>query len=235
MAEPERMPLPKAIVGPGVVAIARRRPGGALADVAAALHDGGIRALEITLDSDDALVAIGRLTGGAGPDGLLVGAGTVLDPASAERAVDAGAAFLVSPHLDPELVAWAASRGVPVLPGAFSPTEVLAAWRAGASAVKVFPVSAVGPSYVRELGGPFAGLPLIPTGGLTTATLGDFIAAGAVAVGLGGGLLGDGDPDGVAKRAREALAAVARARAARTARAEATSVPSTATTTEVRR
>jgi 2-dehydro-3-deoxyphosphogluconate aldolase/(4S)-4-hydroxy-2-oxoglutarate aldolase len=228
-----RQPLPGAILEPGVVAIVRRRPPERLAALAAALMHGGIRAIEITFDGDDALTSIASLAtraGGPGGSALLVGAGTVLDVDAATRAVEAGAGFLVSPHLDEAIVRWAVDAGVPVMPAAMTPTEVLAAWRAGASAIKVFPASAVGPSFVRELAGPLPGIPLVPTGGLTAASLGEFVAAGAIAVGLGGGLLGDGEPVGVTARAHDAVREVAAARAAASGR----SVPSAAGT-EVRR
>ena len=98
---------------------------------------------------------------------LEIGAGTVLSIEAAERAVDAGATFLVSPHVDPELIEWAADRGIPFIPGAFTPTEILAAWRAGAPAVKFFPASVAGPDFIRDFRGPFPHIPLLPTGGVT--------------------------------------------------------------------
>ena len=128
--------------------------------------------------------------------------------------MDAGATFLVMPHLDPELVRWAAEGGIPAIPGCATPTEILAAWRAGAAAVKVFPASSLGPSFIRECHGPFPGLPLLPTGGVTLESAPAFIAAGAVAVGLGGWLIGDADPMGIRERARQIVDAVAAARAA---------------------
>ena len=129
--------------------------------------------------------------------------------------MDAGATFLVMPTTDTELVAWAAARGIPAFPGAATPTEILAAWRAGAAAVKLFPASALGPSFVRECLGPFPDIPLVPTGGVTAETAGAFITAGAIAVGLGSWLVGDGAADGVTRRARQVVDAVASAREAR--------------------
>jgi 2-dehydro-3-deoxyphosphogluconate aldolase / (4S)-4-hydroxy-2-oxoglutarate aldolase len=133
---------------------------------------------------------------------------------AARRAVDAGATFLVMPHVDAELVGWAADRGIPALPGCATPTEALVAWRAGAAAIKLFPASVAGPAFVRELRGPFPEIPVVPTGGVTVENAPSFIAAGAVAVGVGGWLIGDGDPAGVVDRARQVVAAVAVARAA---------------------
>jgi 2-dehydro-3-deoxyphosphogluconate aldolase / (4S)-4-hydroxy-2-oxoglutarate aldolase len=204
-----RPQIPAEILEPRVVAIGRRLHPGRLADVAAALRDGGVRAFELTLDAPEAVEAIARLTANADAGGLLIGAGTVLSVAAAERAVDAGARFLVSPHTDPAIVTWAAERGIPSFPGALTPTEILVAWRAGAAAVKLFPASAVGPSFVREARGPFRDIPLIPTGGVTAETAADFVRAGAVAVGLGSWLTGSGDPGVVAERARQVVGALA--------------------------
>lgn len=212
-----RPALPAGLVAGGVVAIARRLDPAAAADVAAALADGGVRAFEITLNEPvgRALRAIAAVAGPASGRGLSIGAGTVLSIEAARLAVEAGATFLVMPHTDTELVAWAAERGIPVLPGAATPTEVLAAWRAGAAAVKLFPASALGPGFIRELAGPFPDIPVVPTGGVTADTAGSFIAAGAVAVGLGSWLVGDGAPAGVAARAGQVVAAVAAARQGR--------------------
>jgi 2-dehydro-3-deoxyphosphogluconate aldolase/(4S)-4-hydroxy-2-oxoglutarate aldolase len=137
--------------------------------------------------------------------------------ADAELAVAAGAGYLVAPDLRPEVVGWAVGRGLPVVPGALTPTEVAAAWGAGATAVKVFPVSAVGgAAYVRAVRAPLPEVPLVPTGGVGVDDIGAYLDAGAVAVGLGSPLLGDaGDPGGdlaaLADRARRAVAAATRA------------------------
>lgn len=195
-----RSPMPGEIAGPRVVAIGRGLPGDRLARIAEGLVGGGIRAFEITLDSPDALGGIAALAARWG-ERLLVGAGTVLDAEGAARAADAGARFIVSPHTDPALVDWAVGRGLPVFPGAFSPTEILAAWRAGATAVKLFPASVAGPAFVREFRGPFRDIPLIATGGVTIETAPAFLNAGAAAVGLGSWLIGDGEPEGIADRA----------------------------------
>jgi 2-dehydro-3-deoxyphosphogluconate aldolase / (4S)-4-hydroxy-2-oxoglutarate aldolase len=212
-----RPAIPAGLVAGGVVAIARRLDPDRAPDVASALSEGGVRAFEITLNEpvEHAFRAIAAVAGGSRRSGLAIGAGTVLSISAARRALDAGATFLVMPHTDAELVAWAAEHGVPTLPGAATPTEVLAAWRAGASAVKLFPASALGPSFVRELAGPFPDIPVVPTGGVTAETAGSFIAAGAVAVGLGSWLVGDGDPAGVTARARQVVSAVSAAREGR--------------------
>jgi 2-dehydro-3-deoxyphosphogluconate aldolase/(4S)-4-hydroxy-2-oxoglutarate aldolase len=212
-----RPAIPDGIAAGGVVAIGRHVTAAAAPAIAEALAGGGVRAFELTLNEPeaDALRAI-ESAADAGPRlGLQIGAGTVLTIEAARRAIDAGATFLVMPHLDSAIVSWAAERGIPAFPGCATPTEALAAWRAGAAAIKVFPASSLGPSFVRELHGPFPAMPLLPTGGLTLETIPAFIAAGAVAIGLGGWLIGDGQPTGIRERASAAVAAVAAARAAR--------------------
>ena len=211
-----RPSIPDGIAGSGVVAIGRHITAAAAPVIADALAGGGVLAFELTLNDPeaDALLAIEAAAGVASRLGLQIGAGTVLSIEAARRAIDAGATFLVMPHLDTTLVSWAAERGIPALPGCATPTEALAAWRAGAAAIKVFPASSLGPSFVRELHGPFPSMSLVPTGGVTLDTVPAFIAAGAVAVGLGGWLVGDGDPTGIRERAAAAVAGVEAARAA---------------------
>lgn len=209
-----RPAIPAGITTGGVVAIARHLGASQAIAVAEALAAGGVRAFELTLNEPepDALRAIEAVARHGSEIGLEIGAGTVLSIEAAGRAIDAGATFLVMPHLDAELVAWAAERGIPALPGCATPTEILAAWRAGAAAVKLFPASVAGPGFVRELRGPFPEIPILPTGGVTLETAPAFIAAGAIAVGLGGWLLGDGVAAGVRERAARVVAAVAAAR-----------------------
>ena len=134
-----RTAVPARVRDGRVIAIARGLPAERLVDVAAALREGGVRVFEVTLSSPDALAGLAAVVAAEarhGADGLLVGAGTILSIGQARAALDAGARFLVMPHLDAELVAWAAGRGIPAFPGAMTPTEILAAWRAGAAAVK---------------------------------------------------------------------------------------------------
>jgi len=196
------------------VAVARRLTDENAPQVADALVGGGVLAFEITLNEpvDAALRAIEAVA--TRTPGLDVGAGTVLSIDMARLAIDAGATFLVMPHTDTELVAWSVARGVPTLPGASTPTEVLAAWRAGAAAVKIFPASVLGPAFVRECRGPFPDIPLLPSGGVTADTAAEFIRAGAVAVGVGGWLIGNAAPAGVSARARQLVEVVAAARSA---------------------
>lgn len=213
----ERIALPDGIVEGGVVAIGRRLDPERVVAIADGLLNGGVDAFELTLNEPQAaaLESIAAVARHAAGTPLWVGAGTVLSIDAAHRAVDAGARFLVMPHVDPELVGWAAAAGIPAFPGAFTPSEILLAWRAGAAAVKLFPASVAGPAFVREFRAPFPDIPLVPTGGVTVETAPAFIRAGAVAVGLGSWLTGDGDPAGIAERGASVVRAVAEARAAR--------------------
>ena len=212
-----RPPIPAGLIKGGVVAIARNLTADTVSDVADGLLRGGVQAFELTLNAPEATALETLRTAAHHADGsaLEIGAGTVLTTDSAQRALDAGATFLVSPHVDPELIEWAADRGIPCIPGAFTPTEILAAWRAGAAAVKLFPASVAGPALVREVRGPFPDIPLLPTGGITIDSAPDFIRAGAVAVGLGSWLIGDGEPAGIASRASAMVSAVTSARGPR--------------------
>lgn len=207
--------LPPGLREGGVVAIGRRLDARRVAAIADGLLEGGIRAFELTLNDpvSEALAAIEIVARHAQGSPLAIGAGTVLSIDAAERAISAGASFLVMPHMDAALIAWAAENGIPAFPGALTPTEILAAWRAGAAAVKLFPASVAGPNLVREFRGPFPDIPLVPTGGVTVETAPAFIRAGALAVGLGSWLTGDGEPAGIAERGAQAVRVVAEARA----------------------
>ncbi len=210
-----RPDIPEPISAGGVVAIGRRIAPDRVAAVVDGLAGGGLRAFELTLNDPeaDALRSIEAAARHAAGSGVAIGAGTVLSIEAGMRALDAGATFLVMPHTDPELVTWAAQRGVPAFPGASTPTEILTAWRAGAAAVKLFPASVLGPGFLREFRGPFPDIPLVPTGGVTAASAGDYIRAGAIAVGMGRWLIGDGDTVGIATRAASVVRAVSEARA----------------------
>ncbi len=190
------------------MAIGRGLPAERIERIAEGLVAGGVRAFEVTLNSPDVFRAISALAARWG-ERLLVGAGTVLDVEGAAQAVDSGARFIVSPHTEPALIDWALARGLPIFPGAFSPTEILTAWRAGATAVKLFPASVAGPAFVREFRGPFRDIPLIATGGVTIESAADFLGAGAVAVGIGSWLTGDGEPDGIAERSTRLIRSLA--------------------------
>jgi 2-dehydro-3-deoxyphosphogluconate aldolase/(4S)-4-hydroxy-2-oxoglutarate aldolase len=131
-----------------------------------------------------------------------------MTPGAATAAMDAGAAFLVTPNTDPAVIGAAVARGVPSFPGALTPSEVVMAWRAGASAVKLFPASVLGPGFVQELRGPMPEIPVVPTGGVTLESAAGFIAAGAIAVGMGSWLTGSGDPQEIATRASKLVSAL---------------------------
>jgi 2-dehydro-3-deoxyphosphogluconate aldolase / (4S)-4-hydroxy-2-oxoglutarate aldolase len=195
-----------------VVAILRAAGAGRFLEVGRVLYEGGVRAIEVTLTSEGALEAFGRLRAELPGDAML-GVGTVRSVGDAERAEAAGATYLVAPDFRPQVVEWAGARGLPVVPGGLTPSEVAAAWGAGATAVKVFPVSALGgPAYLKAIRAPLPEVPLVPTGGVGIDDIGAYLTAGAVAVGIGSPLLGDaGDPGGdlgaLADRARRAVAA----------------------------
>jgi len=175
-----------------IVAILRGVRPDAVPEVAAALHAGGIRCLEITLNSPDALAVIRDLSVRLG-DRLLVGAGTVLDAAEARAAIDAGARFIISPALDVPTIRVTKQSQAVSIPGAFTATEILTAYKNGADIIKVFPAS-VGVGYFRDLRGPLPHIPLMPTGGVNLENIADYQQAGAVAFGIGSALVDGKQP-----------------------------------------
>lgn len=197
-----------------------RAPSAALAERAVhAVFEGGVRVFEITLTVPDALPLISKLARQfAGR--ALIGAGTVLSAAQAGACIDAGARFVVSPGFDAATVSLALARDVAVMPGALTPTEVIAAWQSGAPMVKIFPCSALGGAkYLRALRGPLPDVKLMPTGGVNAATAAEYLAAGASALGIGSELvdvaaLKAGRDSELSERARELCDVVARAREA---------------------
>jgi len=214
LAAPTRHETMARLTALGAVAVVRLNDADAALRAAGAVHAGGVSAIEVTLTTPGALEVIRALSAHAG---MLVGAGSVLDGEAAREAIAAGARYLVSPVLLPQLVPLAHEAEVAVMLGAFSPTEILAAHRAGADAVKVFPSDALGPSFIRGVLGPMPFLKLIPTGGVTPENAGDWLRAGAAAVGLGGALVdagrvAAGDWDALTERARAVVASIAAAR-----------------------
>jgi 2-dehydro-3-deoxyphosphogluconate aldolase / (4S)-4-hydroxy-2-oxoglutarate aldolase len=164
-----------------------RRAEPALAVAAArACARGGLRAIEVTMDGDDPLAQLSSIARDV-PE-VALGAGTVLSIEEARAALGSGATFIVSPHLDEELVGFCAGAGVPVMPGAATATEVVRAWRAGATMVKLFPAGPLGPAYVRALLEPLRRIDLIVTGGISDENVGAFFAAGASGAAAGGWL-----------------------------------------------
>jgi 2-dehydro-3-deoxyphosphogluconate aldolase/(4S)-4-hydroxy-2-oxoglutarate aldolase len=200
----------------GIVPVIRAESADIAVRVTEALLQGGIRTIEITMTVPDALGAIRSVSSRFGTD-VLLGAGTVTDRSMAEGVLDAGAEFLVTPCLVPEVIAVARERDVPVLPGALTPTEVFSAWQQGGDIVKIFPASHIGgASYLRALKGPFPHIDVCPTGGVNLNTIAEFFAAGAAAVGVGGELvlksaIQQGRFDEITRLAAQYVEAVARA------------------------
>jgi 2-dehydro-3-deoxyphosphogluconate aldolase/(4S)-4-hydroxy-2-oxoglutarate aldolase len=171
-----------------VIAVVRMKDAARLAETAAALRKGGVSAIEITMTVPGAVDIIRDMARTKMP-GALVGAGTVLDAGTATDVIAAGADFVVSPITDRDTVLACRDAGVLVAPGAFTPTEIVAAWRGGADIVKVFPATSLGPQFFRDLRGPLPGVRLMPTGGVTIENARDFLAAGACCVGIGTALV----------------------------------------------
>jgi 2-dehydro-3-deoxyphosphogluconate aldolase/(4S)-4-hydroxy-2-oxoglutarate aldolase len=170
-----------------IVAILRGCDPTHILPIADALYKGGIRLLEITLNSPGAFEAI-ETASALLSENMVIGAGTVLEPAEATSAIAAGAKFILSPSLDAATIRRTVDLGAVSIPGAFTPTEILEAWRNGAHLVKVFPAS-IGPAWFRDIRGPLPQIPLMATGGVSIANIKDFDKAGAVAFGIGSSLV----------------------------------------------
>lgn len=214
----ERHLVLKRIEEVGIIPVVRVESEEEAMAVATVIGEAGIPILEITMTVPGAVKVIEKLNKRYG-DEVLVGAGTVLDPEAARACIDAGAQFVVSPALNMQTIELCRQQTIAVFPGALTPTEVVSAWQAGADAVKVFPCSAVGgPKYLRALKAPLPQINLIPTGGVSLSTAKDFIAAGALALGVGADLVNTraikaGQCESVAATARSYVAAVREARA----------------------
>jgi 2-dehydro-3-deoxyphosphogluconate aldolase / (4S)-4-hydroxy-2-oxoglutarate aldolase len=204
----------------GIIPVLRGNHEDVVVRAAHALIEAGLTAIEVTMTVPNAIDAIATLVRDAAGSHsrAVIGAGTVVDAVGAQSAIGAGADFIVSPGLVPEVIDVAKAAGVAVLPGALTPTEILAAVRAGADLIKIFPAQAMGgSSYIRALRGPFPDLLLVPTGGVDLNNVADFIRAGATAVGVGSelvsrDLLAREDWNALGVRAEQYLAAVATAR-----------------------
>jgi 2-dehydro-3-deoxyphosphogluconate aldolase/(4S)-4-hydroxy-2-oxoglutarate aldolase len=201
----------------GVVAVIRMKDPDKVQAVVDAIAEGGVRAIEVTMTVPNAVGLIAALAPRM-PKGFTFGAGTVLDVETAVQVIDAGAQFIVSPVFRRSLITACHERGVPVTPGCFTPTEILDAWDAGADIVKVFPATALGPGYIKDVRAPLPQLKLMPTGGVTVENAGEWIKAGAVAVGVGSALLDAkaidaGDYAALRARAERIVANVRSARA----------------------
>ena len=206
-----------AVLDSGAVAVVRMADSSRLVRLADALAEGGVTAIEITMTTPNALAVIGEVSrelGGA----VTVGVGSVLDAETARRAVDAGARYVVSPVFKTEIIDASHRLGVPAMTGCFTPTEILAATEAGADVVKVFPADVLGMAFFRGVLAPMPHLKLMPTGGVSLTNAGDWVRAGAVAVGVGSALLdkqaiADGDWATLTARARTLRASVEDGRA----------------------
>jgi 2-dehydro-3-deoxyphosphogluconate aldolase/(4S)-4-hydroxy-2-oxoglutarate aldolase len=204
---------------PGVVAIVRLDDYSGAVDMVRALHEGSIRAVEFTYTNPKAGEAIAAVADALG-DRVAVGAGTVLDPETARAAMLHGASFIVTPTTNVETITMCRRYDVPTVIGAFTPTEMLTAWQAGATFVKLFPATAVGPKYIKDIHGPLPQIPIIPTGGVSLENCAEFIAAGAAGIAVGSNLVdvrtvASGDWSVLTERARAFVNAVSKAREAR--------------------
>lgn len=193
-----------------VIAVIRMTDTDKLADVIGAIQKGGVEWIEITMVVPDAIEVLRETSKRAGARAV-IGAGTVLDPETARLAILAGAEFIVSPILNLDVIRLAHRYDRLAIPGAFTPTEILTAWEAGADVVKVFPATSLGPKFVKDVGGPLPQVKLCPTGGVTVENAREFIAAGAACVGIGTDLLdkkaiAEGRYDHLTQRAKQLVA-----------------------------
>ncbi len=200
----------------GVVAVIRMKDADKLRGVVDAIAEGGVRAIEITMTVPGAVGLIETLAATLPPE-IVVGAGTVTDAGTARAVIDAGARFVVSPVYRPEVMVACHERDVAACPGCFTPTEILDAHEHGADIVKVFPATALGPQFIKDVRGPLPQVRLMPTGGVSLDNAGDWIRAGAVAVGVGTALVDAkaieaGRLDVLTSNARRIVASVAAAR-----------------------
>jgi 2-dehydro-3-deoxyphosphogluconate aldolase/(4S)-4-hydroxy-2-oxoglutarate aldolase len=200
----------------GVVAVIRIKDAAKLRAVVDAIAEGGVRAIEVTMTVPGAVDLIRTLARSLPPD-ILLGAGTVTDAATARAVIDAGARYVVSPVFRREVIAACHERGVAAAPGCFTPTEILDAHDCGADIIKVFPATALGPQFIKDVRAPLPQVRLMPTGGVSLDNAGDWIRAGAIAVGVGSALLDgkaidEGRFDVLTTNARRIVASVASAR-----------------------
>lgn len=212
-----RTAVVRAVETSGVVAIIRMQDAARVPAVARSLIDGGVRALEITMTVPGAVDAI-RSISATVADNVVIGAGTVCDASTAAEVIDAGAQFIVAPVLDPDTIRACHERDVAIMPGCFTPTEMLSAWRRGADIIKVFPAARMGPGFLKDVLAPLPHLKLMPTGGVTPENAGEWIRAGAVAVAIGSALVDPkaaaaGDYGQIEAAARLAIDSVRAARA----------------------
>jgi 2-dehydro-3-deoxyphosphogluconate aldolase/(4S)-4-hydroxy-2-oxoglutarate aldolase len=180
--------LPARTLASKLVVVARASAAADYAPVLTALAEAGVQSVELTLTTPGTFDAFAALRSSFDGD---LGIGTVTDLEQLERAIEVGADYVVTPITSPALVARAVDAGMPIIPGGLTPTELFSSWSAGASAVKVFPAGQVGPGYLKDLRGPFPDIAVVPSGGVDADSAAAWLAAGAVAVSVGGPLLGD--------------------------------------------
>lgn len=207
----------RVIIDCGVVAVVRVGSAREALEVCPAIARGGVKPVEVTMTVPNAIDVIKEFKSTV-KDEVLVGAGTVLDPETARAAILAGVDYIVTPTLNLKVIEMCHRYGIVVIPGAFTPTEILTAWEAGADIVKVFPAGVAGPQYLRDIKGPLPQVRLLPTGGVTLENTPDFIKAGAVAVAVGTALVdkklvAEKKFDLITERARQFVEAVRKARA----------------------
>ena len=176
------------VLDSGIVAVVRSPDSQQLVETARALADGGVNVVEITMTVPDALDVVRQVHKALG-DRLLLGAGTILDSETCRAALLAGAEYIVAPTLNLDVIRQCRRYNKLVMPGAFTPTEILAAWEAGADIVKVFPADVVGPAFFKAMQGPLPQIRLMPTGGVDLTTAAAFLKAGACCLGVGGQLV----------------------------------------------
>jgi 2-dehydro-3-deoxyphosphogluconate aldolase/(4S)-4-hydroxy-2-oxoglutarate aldolase len=202
MAKSEKLDL---IRETGVIAIMRARNSGQLIAAADAIKHGGVNVIEVTMTTPGALSVIAKASEKYG-ERVLFGAGTVLDAETARSAILAGAGFVVAPTLNLEMIALCNRYGVPIIPGCYTPTEMLTAWEAGADMIKLFPASVGGPGLIRAILAPLPQLEIVPVGGVDLSTAAEFVEKGAVALGVGSSLVNQrlldaGDMEELTRRA----------------------------------
>jgi 2-dehydro-3-deoxyphosphogluconate aldolase / (4S)-4-hydroxy-2-oxoglutarate aldolase len=201
----------------GIVAVIRGAKPDQVRDIARALKDGGVKTLEITVDTPNVLSLIEGLSTELKGE-VIVGAGTVLDPETARAAIMAGAQFIFSPTVNVDTIRVTKRYGVVSIPGALTPTEILTAYEHGADLIKVFPANVFGPKYLKDIHGPLAHIPLMPTGGVDLSNVDAYIKAGAVALGVGSSLVNLKEEinahylDGLTQKASQFVAALKKAR-----------------------
>ena len=203
------------ILNSRVIGIIRIEKSSHLGEIFRAIRKGGVQCIEVTMTTPNSLKVIEETN--AKLNDILIGVGTVLDSSTARQAILAGAQFIVTPTVEPDVIEMAHRYGVAVIPGAMTPTEILTAWELGADMVKVFPASILGPGYLKAVHGPLPQIPLVPTGGITADNAGEFIKAGAAVVCAGSWLVdkkavAEGRFEVLTERARQLVEVVQKAK-----------------------